>query len=66
MLQGVDVQKEVVGPYPIGPETFAQRMREVDMPTSAAIFGELKEAGIIRADNHSSFLGYETWCAQWK
>jgi hypothetical protein len=61
MLQGVDVQKELVGPYPIAPETFAQRMREVDARTSAAIFGELREVGIIRPDNHSSFLGYETW-----
>ena len=52
----------MLDPHPLTPQTFAQRMREVDMPTSEAIFFELKGVGIIQADNCSRFLEYETWC----
>lgn len=62
LLQGVTVEKRMLDPQPLTPQTFAQRMREVDMPTSEAIFFELKGVGIIQADNCSRFLEYETWC----
>ena len=62
-LQGVTVEKRMLGPQPLTPQTFAQRMREVDAPTSEAIFFELKAVGIIQADNCSRFLEYETWWA---
>ena len=61
-VQGVYVERVMLDPYPMTPGTFAQRMREVDPATSAAIFWELKEAGVIRPDNYSSFLEYESWC----
>lgn len=52
-------------PYPLSPEFFSQRMKNIDLDTSTAIFEELKAAGIILDDNQSHFGLFETWFAHW-
>lgn len=61
MLQGVLVQKMMMEPYALSPAFFNQRMKNIDLETSTAIFEELKAAGVIRDDDQSHFGLFETW-----
>ena len=50
-------------PYHISPGFFSQRVREVSLEKSVAVFDDLKYVGILKDDNCSHFLQYTNWCA---
>ncbi len=62
-VQGVHVQQMTMEPYQISPEFFNQRMKEVSLEKSVAVFDDLKYAGILKDDNCSHFIQYDDWCA---
>lgn len=62
-LQGVHVQQMMMEPYQISPKFFNQRMKEVSLEKSMAVFDDLKYAGILKDDNCSHFIQYDDWCA---
>lgn len=49
-------------PYQISPEFFNQRMREVSLEKSVAVFDDLRYVGILKEDNCSHFIQYDDWC----
>lgn len=59
------VQQMMMEPYHISPGFFNQRMREVSLEKSVAVFDDLKYAGILKEDNCSHFIQYDDWCACW-
>jgi hypothetical protein len=57
------VEQMTMEPYHISPGFFSQRMREVSLEKSAAVFEDLKGVGILKDDNCSHFIQYDDWCA---
>ena len=57
------VQQMTMEPYQISPEFFNQRMKEVSLEKSMAVFDDLKYVGILKEDNCSHFIQYDDWCA---
>ena len=62
-MQGVHVQQMMMEPYQISPDFFNQRMKEVSLEKSVAVFEDLKGVGILKEDNCSHFILYDDWCA---
>ncbi|CAL5222477.1 g4849 [Coccomyxa viridis] len=59
--KGVHVQQMMMEPYQISPEFFNQRMKEVSLEKSVAVFEDLKGVGILKEDNCSHFIQYDDW-----
>ncbi len=63
LLQGVHVKQMMMEPYQISPGFFNQRMREVSLEKSVAVYEDLRYVGILKDDNCSHFLLHDDWCA---
>ena len=50
-------------PYQISPDFFNQRMKELSLEKSVAVFDDLKYVGILKEDNCSHFIQYDDWWA---
>ena len=60
-VQGTHVQQMMMEPYQISPDFFNQRMKEVSLEKSVAVFDDLKAVGILKEDNCSHFIQYDDW-----
>ena len=55
------MQQMMMEPYQISPDFFNQRMKEISLEKSVAVFDDLKEVGILKEDNCSHFIQYDDW-----